>query len=153
MRDTSGETIRPYRSTDEEQIVDLWRACELIVPWNDPQEDIALKTAFQPDLFLVAARGDRVVGSVMAGYDGHRGWINYLAVGPSDRRRGLGRRLVEAAERALAALGCPKINLQVRASNRAVVEFYERLGFRREETLSLGKRLDGKAWPPGSDED
>ena len=140
--------IRPYDPAHEAGVVALWRACELVVPWNDPKEDIALKVAFQPDLFLVACEADEVVGSVMAGYDGHRGWINYLAVHPEWRRDGLGRRLMDEAETALRALGCPKINLQVRATNADVVAFYERIGFHREETLSMGKRLDGKEWNP-----
>lgn len=140
--------IRPYDSAQEAGVVALWRACGLVVPWNDPKEDIDLKVDFQPDLFLVACEANEVVGTVMAGYDGHRGWINYLAVHPERRRDGLGRRLMDEAETALRALGCPKINLQVRATNADVVAFYEQIGFHREETLSMGKRLDGKEWNP-----
>src|SRR6185312_339269 len=95
-----------------------------------------------PEWFLVADVEVRVVGAVMAGYDGHRGWINYLAVHPSCRRRGLGRTLMAEAERSLKAAGCPKINLQIRPENRGAVAFYERLGFAVEGAISLGKRLE-----------
>lgn len=136
--------IRVFRPDDESQVVALWTACDLVVPWNVPSDDIAKKLAFQPELFFVAEEAGRIQGSVMAGYEGHRGWINYLAVLPERRSDGLGRALMAHAERALAALGCPKVNLQVRGSNQRVVAFYERLGYRVDDTVSLGKRLDGR---------
>lgn len=136
--------IRVFQPEDEVQVIALWQACELVVPWNVPGDDIAKKRAFQPELFFVAVQDGRIVGSVMAGYEGHRGWINYLAVLPERQSDGLGRALMAHAERALAALGCPKVNLQVRGSNQAVVAFYERLGYRVDDTVSLGKRLDGR---------
>ena len=86
-----------------------------IRPWNDPRTDIERKLRVDPELFLVAVEEDLVVGSVMAGYEGHRGWINYLAVDPSRRRQGLGTRLMDEAEGLLAERGCPKINLQIRS--------------------------------------
>jgi ribosomal protein S18 acetylase RimI-like enzyme len=135
---------RVFRSADLDQVVSLWRACGLVVPWNVPADDIALKVAFQPDLFFVAVQDERIVGSVMAGYEGHRGQINYLAVLPEQRGSGLGRRLMELAETRLRELGAPKINLQVRATNRDVLEFYEALGYAADETVNLGKRLDGR---------
>lgn len=135
--------IRAFRADDESQVVRLWQACELIVPRNVPHLDIARKLAFQPDLFFVAERDDEIVGTAMAGYEGHRGWVNYLAVAPAFQRHGLGRRLMEFVEARLAVLGCAKINLQVRSGNAGVVEFYERLGYRVDEVVSLGKRLDG----------
>ena len=110
--------IRPFRDGDEAEVVKLWRDCGLVVPQNDPQKDIRRKLAFQPDLFIVGIDGGRVVATVMAGYDGHRGWLNYFAVAPDLQRTGLGRRLVEEAEKLLRGLGCPKINLQVRRSQR-----------------------------------
>ena len=136
--------IRCFEPRDEPGLVALWHACDLVVPWNDPSRDIASKLAFQPDLLFVAESDGRVAGSVMVGYEGHRGWINYLAVEPAARRGGLGRALVERAERELGARGCPKVNLQVRGSNRAAVAFYERLGYVIDDTVSLGKRLDGR---------
>lgn len=147
MADVAADlVVRTYAPGDEARIVRLWEECELVVPWNDPHADIALKVGFQPELFFVGEREGRMVACVMAGFEGHRGWINYLAVSPDQRRRGLGRRMMAVAEEALRDLGCPKINLQVRAKNREVVDFYERLGFRVERTVSLGKRLDGKTW-------
>lgn len=136
--------IRVFRAEDEPEVVALWEACGLVVPWNVPSDDISLKVAFQPELFFVALQADRLVGSVMAGYEGHRGWINYLAVDPSLRRSGLGRELMEHCETQLGALGCPKINLQVRGGNKDVLAFYERLGYRVDDTVGLGKRLDGR---------
>ncbi len=134
--------IRPYRSVDETAVIALWRECGLVRPQNDPKKDIARKLKVQPELFLVAEQGGRIVGSVMAGYEGHRGWINYLGVAPALQRTGLGRRLMAEAERLLRAAGCPKINLQIRPDNRAAVAFYERLDFVVEGAISMGRRLE-----------
>ena len=134
--------IRAYQSSDEEAVIQLWQDCGLVVPWNDPYKDIHRKLKVQADLFLVGLVGERLVASVMAGYDGHRGWINYLAVTPDLRRRGIGRRMVEQVELRLRALGCPKINLQVRTSNVEVVSFYEAIGYAIDDVVSLGKRLE-----------
>lgn len=141
MTAADGLEISPYRTADEASVIALWRRCDLVVPWSDPIEDIRRKAAVQPDMFLVGTLGGDVVATVMAGYEGHRGWINYLAVAPERRRRGVGRRMMHAAEAALRAAGCPKINLQVRGTNTGVVAFYERLGFTVEARVSLGKRL------------
>lgn len=133
--------IRPFAVTDEATVIRLWERCELTRPWNDPRKDIRRKLAVRPDLFLVGVIGDEVVGSVMVGYEGHRGWINYLAVAPECRRQGLGRALMAEAERLLRREGCPKINLQVRTTNPAVLAFYQRLGYADDEVVSFGKRL------------
>ncbi|MBE0584288.1 MAG: GNAT family acetyltransferase [Desulfofustis sp.] len=133
--------IRSVQSGDDQQVIALWRRCGLVVAWNDPQRDIERKRAVQPELFLAGELSGRLVGSVMAGYDGHRGWLYYLAVDPDFRRRGLGRLLVEEAQRRLVAMGCPKINLLVRTSNEVVLDFYRRLGFKPDDVQSLGKRL------------
>ncbi len=133
--------IRAYGAADEQQVVELWRRCNLIVSWNDPQHDIQLKVQVQPDLFLVGIVGDDVIATVMAGYDGHRGWLNYLAVTPDLQHQGIGRMMVTAAIARLRGLGCPKINLQVRASNTAVIDFYTRLGFKVDDVVSMGMRL------------
>jgi len=134
--------LRPYRPADAAAVIALWRACDLVRPWNDPQQDIARKLRVNPEWFLVAESAGAVVGTVMAGYEGHRGWINYLAVETGRQRGGLGRRLMIEAERLLRAAGCPKINLQVRRTNPGVIAFYERLGFVVDEAVSLGKRLE-----------
>ena len=133
--------IRPFREADEAQVVALWRACGLTRPWNDPHRDIARKLAMQRELFLVGEEGGRIVASVMAGYEGHRGWVNYLAVDPGRRRAGLGARLMQRVEELLLAQGCPKINLQVRASNAEVLAFYRALGYAQDEVVAMGKRL------------
>jgi len=110
-------------------------------PWNVAEIAIPAKLAVQPDLFLVALDGGQVVGSIMAGYDGHRGWLYAVAVLNSHRRRGVGAALVHGAEGRLQSAGCDKINLQVRVSNAAVVEFYKRLGYLIEDRISMGRRL------------
>lgn len=142
MSDSSTIVIRPYVATDAAAVVALWHACGLTRPQNDPHKDIARKLKMNPEWFLVAERDGTIVGTVMAGYEGHRGWINYLGVAPALQRSGLGRRLMDEAEVRLRAAGCPKINLQVRPDNRAAIAFYERIGFAVEGAISLGKRLE-----------
>jgi ribosomal protein S18 acetylase RimI-like enzyme len=134
------EIVR-YSSEYQDAVVDLWRKCNLVVPQNDPVEDIQRKLVFQPDLFFVALLDGKVIGSIMVGYEGHRGWMNYLAVLPEHQRRGYGRKLVEKAVDELKRLGCLKVNLQVRKSNVSVVEFYKHLGFKDDDVVGLGKRL------------
>ncbi len=134
-------SIRSYVETDEPAVVALWRLCELTRPWNDPHKDIARKLTVQRELFRVAVVGGQVVGTVMAGYDGHRGWVNYLAVHPGHRKSGVGRRLMLDVERLLQAMGCPKLNLQVRGDNATALGFYEAIGYGRDDTVSLGRRL------------
>ncbi len=134
--------IRPYEEADQDAVVELWRECGLVAPQNDPVKDIRRKLHVRRDLFLVGLLGPRLVGTVMAGYEGHRGWVNYLAVVPDCRRRGLGRRLMEEAERLLRAAGCPKINLQVRSSNADVIGFYRSIGYAVDDVVSMGKRLE-----------
>lgn len=132
--------IEPCSRKDLPDIDLLWREA---FPDDQPRHraDVVLpaKLAFQPDLFLVARDGGKVVGSVMAGYDGHRGWINRVAVLKTHRRQGLGMLLMREAETRLRALGCAKINLQVRSSNRAVIDFYRDLGYDMEERISMSK--------------
>jgi ribosomal protein S18 acetylase RimI-like enzyme len=140
-------TIRPFADADEQAVVELWARCGLVRPWNDPHDDIARKRRVQPELFLVAVVdggagvGATIAGTVMAGYDGHRGWINYMATDPARRRQGIGRALMHAAEAGLARLGCPKINLQIRHDNRDAIAFYQRIGFSDDAVVSMGKRL------------
>ncbi|MFT4213584.1 MAG: GNAT family acetyltransferase [Microbacterium sp.] len=134
--------IRAFDPADTESVVALWRDAGLTRPWNDPHQDIARKLTVQPELFLVAADdGAGVVGTVMAGYDGHRGWLYYLASAPDRRGEGIGRRLVAAAEERLIALGCPKVQLMVRPENDGVRGFYEELGYEPFATWATGKRL------------
>jgi ribosomal protein S18 acetylase RimI-like enzyme len=134
--------IRPFEDADEPAVVALWQRCGLTRPWNDPAKDIRRKCAEQPGLFGVMVEGAEVVGTVMAGYEGHRGWINYLAVDPSRQQQGLGRQLMAWSEARLRERGCPKINLQVRRGNEAVLAFYAALGYADDDVVSLGKRLE-----------
>lgn len=134
--------IRRFEPGDEAAVVSLWQRCGLVRPTNDPHKDIRRKLAVRPDLFLVGELGGHVVASVMAGYEGHRGWLNYLAVDPEHRRRGLARSIVAEAERRLRELGCPKINLQIRSTNQGVIDFYRRIGYSVDDVVSMGKRLE-----------
>lgn len=144
--------IRAFQPDDEEAVISLWRSCDLIRPWNDPHKDIRRKLEIRPDLFLVGVLDGGIVACVMAGYEGHRGWLNYLAVAPEHQKRGYARAIVDEAERLLRTAGCPKINLQIRTSNRGVIEFYRRLGYSVDDVVSMGKRLelDGQAGSPSA---
>ncbi|HVP40786.1 MAG TPA: GNAT family acetyltransferase [Candidatus Krumholzibacteriaceae bacterium] len=133
--------IVKYSFEFQAAVVDLWEKCSLVVPQNDPVGDIRKKLEFQPDLFFVGLLDGMVVGSIMVGYEGHRGWINYLAVAPECQRRGYGRMLVQKATHELKKRGCLKVNLQVRRSNTSVIEFYKHLGFKEDDVISLGMRL------------
>jgi ribosomal protein S18 acetylase RimI-like enzyme len=134
--------LRSYRDEDEAAVTRLWHEVFPGAPaHNRPEDDIRRKLAVQRDLFLLAEAGGRIIGSAMAGYDGHRGWVYYVAVAPNERRRGTGTALMREIERRLAEIGCPKLNLQVRATNEAVVAFYRTLGYEIEERISMGKRL------------
>ena len=133
--------IRPYQDGDEKDVIQLWHNCNLVVPWNDPKSDIEQKLKVNPDLFLVGLIEGKLIATVMGGYEGHRGWINYLAVSPQIRRKGVGRKMVEEVEVKLCKLGCPKINVQIRSSNQDVIEFYGKTGFSVDDVVSMGKRL------------
>jgi len=130
-----------YNSDYEKAIVELWEKCNLIVPQNDPREDAQKKVDFQPELFFIALLNDQLIGSIMVGYEGHRGWLNYLAVHPEHQKHGYGKKLVAKAIDELRKIGCLKVNLQVRRSNISAMEFYKNLGFKEDNVISLGKRL------------
>lgn len=134
--------IRPYVPADESAVIALWDRCGLLRPWNDPKKDIQRKLDVCPAQFLVGELDGQIVATAMVGYDGHRGWIYYLAVSPDCQRRGFGRALMDAAEQLLREQGCPKINLQVRTTNTDVIGFYRSLGFAEDAVLSMGKRLE-----------
>lgn len=133
--------LNPYVPSDEAAVIDLWNRCGLIRRWNDPRKDIQRKLTEQAELFLVGRIGANVVASVMGGFDGHRGWVNYLAVAPEHRKKGLGRLLMRHVEDALQARGCPKLNIQVRSANKEAIEFYRKIGYATDDVVSLGKRL------------
>lgn len=134
--------IRPFQTEDWDGVVDLWLACGLVVPHNNPFRDIERKLLVNPEWFLVGEIAGHVVATAMAGYEGHRGWINYLAVKPELQRQGYGEQIMDAAETLLSEAGCPKINVQIRSTNQKVIEFYESIGFSHDDVVSMGKRLD-----------
>jgi ribosomal protein S18 acetylase RimI-like enzyme len=133
--------IRAYQSSDEAAVVALWQACDLTRPWNDPYKDIARKLQVRPDLFLVGDVQGQLMASAMFGYEGHRGWVNSLAISPDHQRQGHAKTMMQHGEALLLASGCPKINLQVRASNAQVLAFYQSLGYQDDQVVSMGKRL------------
>ena len=133
--------IRTFALADTDAVVALWEAAGLVRPWNDPLADIRRKLTEQPELFLVGEFEGAIVATVMVGFDGHRGWVHYLAVDLAHRRAGLGRSMMVEAESLLRARGCPKLNLQVRSDNLAVLGFYRGLGYGEEQVTSMGKRL------------
>lgn len=139
--------IRPFEEHDRDAVRALWHQAGLVVPGNDPDVDIDRKLAHSPDQLLVGLRGLSVVATVMVGYDGHRGWINYLAVNPSEQGTGVGAAMMLHAQELLRELGCPKINLQVRATNEGVIAFYEAIGYQTDAVVSMSLRLVDDSHP------
>ncbi len=133
--------IRLFRQTDTDTVVKLWQVCGLTRPWNNPQLDIERKCALNDNGFLVMEEDGGIIGSVMFGYDGHRGNVYYLAVHPDCQGQQLGRQLMTYVEKQLTAQGCPKINLMVRSDNKQVLVFYQSLGYEVNAVSVLGKRL------------
>lgn len=134
--------IRPYESSDEKEMISLWRECSLVVPWNDPVKDIQTKLNKDPELFFVGVVKGEIAGSCMAGFDGHRGWIYYLAVKPQYQKQGNAKQLVHHAEKVLLNLGCPKVNLMVRETNKQVIDFYKTIGYADDPVVVLSKRME-----------
>ena len=134
--------IRPFQTEDEDALVALWKMCELTVPWNNPHKDIARKLQVQPELFLVGILDSSLIATVMGGYEGHRGWINFLAVHPDFQENGYGQEIMNSVETGLREMGCPKINLQIRTGNNKIASFYQKLGFTNDHVVSMGKRLE-----------
>ncbi len=133
--------IRSFRPSDEKALITLWNECDLTVPWNDPAKDIQRKRDEHPDLLFVGIEGQTLIASCMAGYDGHRGWIYYLAVKPAYRHQQLAGQIVRHAEKCLIELGCPKINLMVRKTNTSVIGFYQSIGYSDDPVVVLSRRL------------
>jgi len=134
--------VLPYDEAQFGEVDALWRT---VFPEDPPHSHAAVaipqKLAVQRDLFLVAVEGGRVLGTILAGYDGHRGWLYKLAVHPNARRCGIGTKLVRAAEKRLAAKGCTKLNLQVRAGNDEAARFWALMGYAQEPRISMGRSL------------
>ena len=134
--------IRQYRADDKREVIDLWTVCGLIAPQNNPKRDIQRKLQVNPEWFLGGEFGGKIIATCMAGYEGHRGWINYLAVAPRHQRQGFAAQIMQEAERILCEVGCPKINLQIRTTNTSVIEFYKTIGYDVDDVVSMGKRLE-----------
>ncbi|BBF77330.1 MAG TPA: GNAT family acetyltransferase [Acinetobacter ursingii] len=133
--------IRQFIQSDLDDVIHLWEICGLTRPWNNPELDIFRKLVQQDDLFLVAIKDEQLIAVLMGGYDGHRGWMNYLAVHPQHQRLGIATALVQQLEKRLIARGCPKLQLLVRQDNLDVQTFYEELGYEEVDVVCMGKRL------------
>lgn len=132
-------------SADRDAVVALWRACGLTRPWNDANADFDRAIGAHDTTVLLCRKADAVVATVMIGWDGHRGWVYYLAVAEAERRSGLGRALMNAAEEWLRARGCPKIQPMIRDDNADALRFYEALGLARQPVVTMGRFLNGDA--------
>jgi ribosomal protein S18 acetylase RimI-like enzyme len=133
--------IKPYAPEYEKDVIALWERCGLLYPQNDPKRDIARKMKVDPELFLVGVEGTKVIATAMGGYEGHRGWVNYVGVEPEYQKTGAGRKIMAALEKKLLEKGCPKFNLCVRKNNLGAIEFYKKLGFIQDDCVLMGKRL------------
>jgi ribosomal protein S18 acetylase RimI-like enzyme len=133
--------LRAALPSDREAVVALWEAAGLTRPWNDPRADFDLALATPTSAVLLAEQDGVIGGSVMVGFDGHRGWVYYLAAASDHRRKGIGRQLMSAAEEWLAGMGSPKIQLMVRGDNQAARGFYDALGYEVQDVVTIGKRL------------
>jgi ribosomal protein S18 acetylase RimI-like enzyme len=133
--------IQPYSPHYESEVIALWGRCNLVRPVNNPKLDIQRKLKVHPELFLIGIIEGKVAATAMGGYEGHRGWVNYLGVDPIHRKKGLGRQIMKVLEEKLLERGCPKLNLQVRTTNTEAIKFYERIGYKVDEVISMGKRL------------
>ncbi len=139
----ASHTVRPYRTRDREALLELWAmAFPDDPPRNAPEVILTNKLRVQPELLLIAEGPAGLLGAVIVGYDGFRGWIYHLAVRPEHRRRGIGTLLVRSAEERLRGMGCAKVNLQIRAANADVAGFYRSLGYVVEDRVSMGRVLD-----------
>lgn len=134
--------IGPFEIDDQSTVIELWKTCQLLVTWNDPVKDIARKLKVDADLFLVGELDGEFVATVMGGYEGHRGWINYLAIPLHHQSKGYAKSIMLFVEQRMRQLGCPKINLMIRATNKDASAFYQAIGYDLETSIGLGKRLE-----------
>ena len=134
--------IRSFRKSDRDGVTQLWNECDLVVPWNNPQRDIERKLSVQPNLFLIGLIKDEIIATAMAGYDGHRGWVYYLAVKPKYQNNGFGKLIMEEVEKLLIKMGCPKIDIMVRKTNLDAINFYKSIDYDVDEVITMSKRLE-----------
>jgi ribosomal protein S18 acetylase RimI-like enzyme len=144
MDSASHLSFAPIVDADVAKVIALWERCGLTRPWNDPATDIALARRDQNATVLVGRVAGEIVGSVMVGHDGHRGWVYYVAVDPQHRKKGLGRAIMTAAEDWLRARSIVKVQLMVRPDNIQVQAFYETLDYDEQERVVYAKWLDGR---------
>ncbi|MBG56505.1 MAG: GNAT family acetyltransferase [Deltaproteobacteria bacterium] len=137
----SNFNIRTFESSDTDEVIFIWEQCGLIRSWNNPKLDIQRKIAFQKEFFLVGEISKKIIATAMFGYDGHRGWLNYFAVLPLFQKKGFGRQLLDFGETILIEENCPKLNLQIRNDNAEAKNFYKKVGFNEDSSISFGKRL------------
>lgn len=131
--------IRTYKTSDKNSVISLWKKVfNPQKPHNDPKTAIDMKTKHNDGLFFIAKENNQVIGTIIAGFDGHRGWLYSLALHPQHRRKGIGSKLVKKAIGELKKLGCLKVNLQINSDNDEVVEFYKKNGFLIEDRISMG---------------
>ena len=133
--------ITIFEDKHRTQVIDLWKKCNLIKSWNDPNKDIDRKLKVNDNLFLIVEFNKVIIGSAMIGYDGHRGSLYYLAVDPKHQGKGVGKMLMKEIEKRLIEVGCPKINVFIRNSNIEVKEFYQSIDYEEQNCLVYGKRL------------
>ena len=133
--------ISVFKDKYRSQVIDLWEQCNLIKYWNDPDKDINRKLKVNDNLFLIVEFNKIIIGSAMAGYDGHRGSVYYLSIGPKYQNKGVGKILMKEIEKRLISIGCPKINIFIRNSNIEVKEFYQSINYEEQNSLVYGKRL------------
>lgn len=133
--------ISTASKSDMDSVIALWKACELTRPWNDPAADYQMALMTETSDILLARKEDALIASVMVGFDGHRGWVYYLAVAPEHRRDGLGRIMMAEAEKWLKDRAAPKIQLMVRDDNAQAIGFYKALGYETQPVVTIGKRI------------
>jgi len=136
------ETILPAAPDDRDAVIAIWEKCELTRPWNNASEDFRLASEGRTSDILILRKDNGIAAAIMVGFDGHRGWVYYLAVDPAYRRKGLGRQMMEAAEKWLADHNAPKIQLMVRDDNVQALGFYKALGYETQPVVTIGRRLD-----------
>ena len=140
-----GIEIAPAGTDDRDAVIALWRQVGLTRPWNDPASDFDLALSFSGSTILLAHDCTKLVGAIMVGFDGHRGWVYYLACEPSHRREGIGRIMMDAAEAWLVEQGAPKIQLMVRTDNADAIGFYKAIGYEPQDVVTIGRRLDAES--------
>ncbi len=133
--------VRTFLVEDDAAVLDLWKRCNLAISLSRSDLDIKRTMQTHPELFLVGEEDGRVIATVMGGFDGHRGWVDYLAVDPALQRTGLGETMMAEVEQRLRSLGCPMINIQIDQNDAGLIRFAQAIGYSRDPVVSVSKRL------------